>query len=56
MTSGRINSQESVRTASRVFRAFDDSWNAVEQVAERREDGVYVIRRRDLVSRENHQG
>lgn len=56
MTTGRINSTESLRTAERVLRAFDGSWDAVEQAAERRSDGVFVIRRQHLVDRERRRG
>lgn len=52
MSTGRINSPESIATASRVFRAFGNSWEAVQRAAERRPDGVYVISRRALEARE----
>ncbi|MCJ2187131.1 MAG: hypothetical protein P8Y58_05445 [Novosphingobium sp.] len=51
MNLGRINSDASIETANRVFRAFKGSWIEVEEAAERREDGVFVIRRPDLRSK-----
>ncbi len=54
MSTGRINSPESIATASRLFRAFSHSWDEIERAAERREDGVFVIRRKTLVAREKN--
>lgn len=47
MKSGRVNSTGSLATAASVFRDFQGSWQAVERVARRDDDGVYVIRRSD---------
>jgi hypothetical protein len=48
MTKGRINSEGSMNTASRVLRDAGGSWVAIERIARRNEDGVYVVRRKDL--------
>ena len=48
MTKGRVNSEGSMSTAARVLREAGGSWAVVERVASRNEDGVYVVRRRDL--------
>ncbi|WP_179640988.1 hypothetical protein [Sphingomonas guangdongensis] len=48
MASGRINSPESMKMASDVFHAFGGSWEAVEQAAVPRADGVHVIPRRAI--------
>jgi hypothetical protein len=45
MKSGRVNSKNSLDTASRTLRSFEGSWQAMEQAATRDEDGVFVIRR-----------
>lgn len=55
MNTGRINSDESIRLASRLVHAFGD-WDAVERAATRDIDGVYVIRRSDLEARERANG
>ena len=48
MSKGRVNSDESMSTAARVFRAAGNSWATVERVAHRDANGVYVVRRSDL--------
>lgn len=48
MSTGRINSRESIRTASNVVRAFGGSWQAVERAASVNADGVHVLRRSDI--------
>ena len=48
MTKGRVNSEGSMSTAARVLRAAGGSWAAVERAASRNEDGIHVVRRRDL--------
>jgi hypothetical protein len=46
MASGRVNSKESLATASRMLRSFGGSWAAVEKAATRdSKTGVYVVRR-----------
>jgi hypothetical protein len=47
MADGRINSPDSIRTASEVVRAFG-GWQAVEAAAHRGQDGIYKISRRDM--------
>jgi len=47
MSSGRINSPESLRTAAQVVRAFG-GWEAVEAASHLSEDGVRRIMRSDL--------
>lgn len=48
MSKGRVNSEGSKSTAARVLRQAGNSWARVERAAHRNENGVYVIRRRDL--------
>jgi hypothetical protein len=48
MASGRINSPESIRTATEVIRAFGGSWEAVERAARVNADGIHVIRQSDI--------
>jgi glycine cleavage system H lipoate-binding protein len=50
MASGRVNSIESIKTASEVIAAFRGRWTDVEKAAVRDESGVYVIRRSLLPS------
>jgi hypothetical protein len=48
MSTGRINSRESIRTASDVVQAFGGSWQAVERAASVNPDGVHILRRSDI--------
>lgn len=48
MSSGRINSKASIATMERMLRAAGNSWERVERVAHRDENGVYVVHERDL--------
>ncbi len=48
MSSGRINSDQSMETARRVVEAFDGRWSEVRRNAVRAPDGAYVIRESQL--------
>lgn len=53
MKSGRVNSPESLATASAAYRAFGNSWAKIDRVARRdARTGVYVIPLREAPAQE----
>jgi hypothetical protein len=43
----RVNSEASLKTGTKILKAYGN-WDAATKAAERRSDGVYVIKRKDL--------
>jgi hypothetical protein len=46
----RVNSDASLRTGTKILKAYGN-WDAATNAAERRSDGVYVIKRTDIEKR-----
>lgn len=50
MMAVRINSEASLKTGSKILAAYGN-WDEATRAAQRRSDGVYVIKREDLENR-----
>jgi hypothetical protein len=46
----RVNSDASLRTGTKILKAYGN-WDAATKAAEKRSDGVYVIKREDMEQR-----